>query len=65
MHWLSWRTTNSEPARVVFDYLQIRVDLVPLVNALSAHVLGAERDNLHHAWCVVKVCSFNTAHHVD
>ncbi len=51
-------------AHVVFDYSQIGIDLVPLVNALSAHVLGAERDNLHHARCVAKVCSFNMSHHV-
>ena len=52
-------------ARVVFDYLEIGIDFVPLVNALSAHVLGAERDNLHHARHVTKVCSFNMAHHID
>ena len=52
-------------ARVVFDHSQIGVDFVPLVDAPSAHVLGAERDNLHHARRVAKVCSFNTAHHVN
>ena len=52
-------------AGVSFNYIKIRVDFVPLVNPLSSHVLGAERDNLHHARRVAKVCSFNVARHLN
>ena len=50
---------------VVFDYSQIGIDFVPLLDVPSAHVLDAERDNLHHARHVAKLRSFNMAHHVD
>jgi hypothetical protein len=44
---------------VVFYDLKVRVDFIPLMNAVSAHVLDAERDNLHHTLRILKFGLFN------